>query len=225
MIGERVLVVAPHPDDETLGCGGTLLKLKNEGNQLHWLIMTSITKGLPYSAQKAKQRYKEIQEIRKIFNFRKIHELRYPTTKLDVVPMGELVKKISKIISDVKPETILIPNRSDIHSDHRITFNAALSCTKQFRFPYLLRVLMYETISETEFAPAFSDQYFVPNVFFDISSFIDDKIKAANVYKGEIGSHPFPRSEENIRSLATFRGATINVPFAESFMIVKEVYR
>ncbi len=224
MVGQKVLVVAPHPDDETLGCGGTLLKLRDEGNQLYWLVMTSISKGRDYSQRQVQARQKEIKTINKIFRFNKVFQLKYPTTKLDVVPMGKLVQKVAKVINEVKPDTIFVPNRSDVHSDHRITFEATLSCTKHFRFPYLNRVFMYETISETEFAPSFSDQYFVPNVYFNISHFIDDKIKAFRIYKSEIGSHPFPRSEENIRSLATFRGATINVPFAESFMIVKEVY-
>lgn len=224
MVGEKILVIATHPDDETLGCGGSLLKLKSEGNQLYWLIITNVSKSLGYSQHQITRRQKEIKDVGDLFGFKRIYDLKYPTTKLDLVPMVQLVNKIGKVIREVMPETIFVPNRSDIHSDHRITFNATLSCTKQFRFPYVQRVLMYETISETEFAPPFSDEYFVPSAYINITHFIDEKIRISNVYQSEVGMHPFPRSDRNIRALATFRGATINVDYAEAFMVIKEIF-
>jgi len=116
-----------------------------------------------------------------------------------------------------------LPFKSDVHSDHRKIFEAAYSCTKSFRYPFIKKIYMMEVLSETEFALSTKDDSFVPNVFVNISDYIDKKVEAMNVYKSEIDSHPFPRSEENIRALATYRGATSCCNYAESFMLIKEV--
>ena len=112
-------------------------------------------------------------------------------------------------------------NRSDAHSDHRIIFDAIAACTKSFRHPYLKRLLMYECISETEFAPSLPERVFQPNYFVDISDYLLSKLDIMKVYESEIGIHPFPRSLKNIESLATFRGASVGVEYAEAFQLVK----
>ena len=128
-----------------------------------------------------------------------------------------MIPKVRDIFNESKPEIIYIVNRSDAHSDHLITFKAIMSCTKSFRYPFIKRVLMYECISETEFAPALPENQFIPNYFVDISNEIENKIKLIEIYKSEIGLHPFPRSIENIKALAKYRGAMIGVNYAESF--------
>ncbi len=143
--------------------------------------------------------------------------------KIDKYDTSYLVNKISEIFNQIKPDTIYLPFKSDVHSDHRCLFNAAFSCTKSFRYPFIERVYMMEILSETDFAPSTKEDSFIPNVFIDISNYIDNKIEIMKVYKSEIGDHPFPRSERNIKALATFRGASSNCNYAESFMLLKEI--
>jgi len=116
-----------------------------------------------------------------------------------------------------------LPFRGDIHSDHRKIFEAAYSCTKSFRYPFIEKIYMIEVLSETEFSLSMQDESFIPNVFVDITDFIDKKIEIMRVYKSELGVHPFPRSEKNVRALATYRGAASNCDYAESFMLLKEI--
>ena len=215
----KILVIAPHPDDETLGCGGTLLKHKSNGDEIHWLICTSIDETHNYY----KTREDEIKKVTNIYKFDTVHNLKLKTTQVDEYTMSELVSKISKIINEVKPNILYLPFKADVHSDHRKIFEAAYSCTKSFRYPFIKKIYMMESLSETEFSLITKDDSFVPNVFVDISDYMDKKIGAMKVYKSEIGNHPFPRSEKNIRALATYRGATSSCDYAESFMLLKEI--
>ena len=218
------LVVATHPDDETLGCGGTLLKHNSNNDEIYWLLITKATKEAGYSQNFIKKRSEEIKAVEENYNIKKTFNLEFPVTRLDTFPLSDIIKKIANVFNKVQPEIIYIPNRSDVHSDHRVTFDAVMSCTKSFRFPYIKRVLMYETISETEFSPALRENSFQPNSFCDISDHIEDKLEILKIYESEIGEHPFPRSEENVRALSKFRGAMIGVNYAEAFMILKEVF-
>lgn len=217
-MNEKVLVVAVHPDDETLGCGGTLLKHKENKNEIHWLICSSIDKTNPYY----EQREKEIKDVQKSYNFNSTHKLDLKTMQIDEYSMSELIQKISNIINTIKPTIIYLPFKGDVHSDHRIIFEATYSCTKSFRYPFIKKIYMMETLSETEFAPS-CDDAFMPNVFVNISEFLDKKIEIMKNFQSEIDEHPFPRSEKNIKALATLRGATCGHDYAESFMLLKEI--
>lgn len=220
----RVLVIAPHPDDETLGCGGTLLKHSARGDQLFWLIMTKMASEVGYSQERIQERLEEIKGVTEAYQFKKIFHLDFATTKLDTMPRRELADVVSKIVDEVRPEVVYLPCRFDIHSDHRITFEVVMGVLKIFRAPTVKRVLAYEAVSETEFAPSFQADAFVPNSFSDISDHLEKKIEIMKLYKSELMPHPFPRSEENIRALATFRGATAGVKYAEGFMMLKEIW-
>ncbi len=219
----KVLVIAPHPDDETLGCGGTLLKHKDEGDEIYWVIITNINEGHGWEKSIVEERQKEINNVANAYGFKGVFKLDFPTTKLDIVPIGEMVSSLSMVVNEVKPEIVYIPNRSDIHTDHQTAFKAIMSCTKNFRYPFIKRTCMYECLSETEFAPALPADVFVPNVFVDITKFLEEKIKIMKLYRDEIGTFPFPRSEENIRALAKYRGATAGVEVAEAFVLLKDV--
>ena len=215
----RVLVVAVHPDDETLGCGGTLLKHKVNSDEIHWLICTTIDKSHRYY----ELRENEIEQVSNMYGFDSIHHLRLKSMQVDEYTMRELVGEVSRVINEVKPAIIYLPFKGDIHSDHKKIFDANYSCTKSFRYPFIKKVYMMETLSETEFAPSTKEDSFVPTTFVDISEYLDKKIEIINVYKSEMKEHPFPRSERNIRALATFRGATAGCNYAESFMLLKEI--
>jgi len=220
---KKVLAVAVHSDDETLGCGGALLKHKNNGDDIYWLIITSIDVENGWEKDKVESRRKEIDDISKMYGFCATHSLNFPTTRLDTIPMKDLISEISKIIHNVEPDIIYVPNRSDIHTDHQVAFKAIMSCTKVFRNSFIRKILMYECLSETEFSPSLQTDSFIPNVFVDITGFLEEKIKIMKMYRGEMGTFPFPRSEENIRALAMYRGATAGVEAAEAFVLLKEV--
>ena len=215
----NILVVAVHPDDETLGCGGTLLKYKANGDKIHWLICTTLNKNNIYY----KKREKEINKVSKLYNFNSVHQLQFETTKVDQYSMSELIKFISGVINKVRPNIIYLPFKEDVHTDHKKLFEASYSCTKSFRYSFIKKIYMMETLSETDFAPSFTEDSFTPNTFVNISRYINKKIKIMKIYKSEIKKHPFPRSEKNIRALATFRGSTSGHTFAESFILLKEI--
>ncbi len=215
----RILVVAVHPDDETLGCGGTLLKHKSNGDKIHWLICTTLNKKHSYY----QSRVKEIKKVSKLFSFNSIHNLSLETTKVDQYSTAKLIEKISKVINKVRPNIIYLPFKEDIHTDHKKIFEASYSSTKSFRYPFIKKIYMMEILSETEFAPSIKKDSFIPNTFVDISEFLNKKIQIMKVYKSEINKHPSPRSEKSIKALATFRGSTSGCNFAESFMLLKEI--
>lgn len=221
---KRILIVAPHPDDETLGCGGTILKHKLNGDYVCWLIVTNISTEDGYDSITVETRQKEIRHVGEQYKFNESFKLDLPTTKLDMRPRSEMIRKVRALIDQLKPEVVYVPNSSDVHTDHKITFDVMISALKSFRCPFVKRVLMYEVISETEFSPVIAGNFFAPNSFSDISSFLEQKISIMKLYRGEILEPPFPRSADNIKALAIFRGATAGVKYAEAFVILKEIW-
>lgn len=220
---KKILVVAPHPDDETIGCGGTLLKNKLEGNKIYWLIVTAFTKDEGYSDEVIKKRDNEIEKINSLYNFNAVFRLNYPTAKLDTLPLQDLITKVSQIINKIEPEVVYIPHPGDIHTDHKVVFQVLSACTKHFRYPFIKRVLAYEAISETDFNINPEVIPFHPNVFVDISEFLEQKLQIVNNYAGEIQNFPFPRSLETMRALAMLRGSAIGCRAAEAFVLLKEI--
>ena len=219
----KILVISVHPDDETLGCGGTILKHKENGDILYWLIITNVSKKHGFSHEKEILRKNEILEISKEFSFTETIQFDYKPAGLNSENQFKLINDFSELFSRLMPELIYIVNRSDAHSDHKFAFNACIACTKSFRAPYIKKVLMYECISETEFAPQFTENIFIPNYFVDITNYIEKKAKIMEIYKSELGTHPFPRSIENIYTVAKFRGTVAGVHFAEAFQLVKYI--
>jgi LmbE family N-acetylglucosaminyl deacetylase len=217
----KVIVISAHPDDEILGAGGTLLKHIHNGDLLSWVVVTKISEENGFTKERVITRQNEIETVKKMVGFSSIYQLNYPTMSLNSESVNRMIPEISSIFLDFEPEIIYVMNRSDAHSDHRYTFDAVVACTKSFRYPFITKVLMYECISETEFAPQLPEKVFIPNYFVDISDFFEKKIEIMQVYESEMGEHPFPRSIENIKALAVFRGASVGVKYAESFQIVK----
>ncbi len=219
----NVIVISAHPDDEVIGCGGTLLKHKQNGDCIYWLIITNVFEEYGFSKQRVISRQNEIEKVAQMFKMDKTFKLDYPTMSLHSETTNSIIPKISDIFNEVKPEVVYVMNRSDAHSDHRITFDAVVACTKSFRYPYVKKVLMYECISETEFAPALPEKAFIPNYYVNISEYFKQKIEIMNVYESEMGEHPFPRSERNLEALAVYRGAVAGVEYAEAFQLIKYI--
>jgi LmbE family N-acetylglucosaminyl deacetylase len=219
----KTLVIAPHPDDEVLGVGGTLLRRKSEGAQIGWLIMTQMEEKPGLSVHDLKRRAGEIREITDFFGFDYVCELGFPTTKLDQVPVGKLVESVAKGINQFGPSEVFLPHYSDVHSDHRISFEVAISCLKWFRNLSVKRILAYETISETGFGlnPHLN---FQPNLYVDIEDYLERKKEALKIYTTEIAEQPFPRSMKAVEALAHLRGSHSGFLAAEAFQILQERY-
>lgn len=221
---QRIVVIAPHPDDETLGCGGTLLKHKAQGDEVHWVIATTMTKESGFSTDAIGKRQREINAVGNRFGFHSVHQLGFAAAQLDTIPLSIIVQKLGAVFRELRPQVIYVPFRNDAHTDHRIVFDGVAACTKWFRYPGIERVLAYETLSETEFGIDPTAGAFKPNVFVDISEHIDEKIDIMSIYDSEYDEFPFPRSERAMRALAEFRGSTIGRPAAEAFLLLKEVW-
>lgn len=219
----KVLVVSAHPDDEVLGCGGTLLKHANSGDELYWLITTKVHSGQGFSDEWRTEREQEILKMKELIGIKEVHQLGHPAMQLNDTLLNEMIPQIGKLFQKIKPEVIYVLNRSDAHSDHLITFRAVMACTKSFRYPSIKKVLMYECLSETEFGAALPENVFIPTYFVDISAFMEKKLELMKVYNSELGTHPFPRSLENIKALAHFRGASASVHYAEAFQLLKYI--
>lgn len=215
----RVLVVAVHPDDETLGCGGTLLKHKDQGDEIHWLICTETKPNTDFF----KTREIEIQKVSQSYKFDSVHKLSLKTMRVDEYSVSELIYLISNIINKIQPTHLYLPFKGDVHSDHRAIFNASFSCTKSFRYPFIKKIAMMETLSETDFAPMSVENVFMPNMFVDVSKQFVKKLEIMSIFESEIDEHPFPRSIKNITALATLRGAMAQCRYAESFVVLKEI--
>lgn len=217
---KKILVVSAHPDDEILGAGGSLIRHRENGDDLAWLIVTNIHQSMGFPQEVVQRRQEEIEWVANQLKM-KVFKLDYPTMLLSSRDLLEMVPKISSVFNEFQPECIYVMNRSDAHSDHRVVFDAVMACTKSFRYPFIREVMMYECLSETEFAPALPEKVFQPNCYIEISEQMEEKIELMRIYKSELGEHPFPRSERNIKALATYRGATCGVEYAEAFQILK----
>lgn len=216
---KSILVISPHPDDETLGAGGFLLKNKYDSNSINWLNITNMKEEYGYASEDVMRRNKEILKVRERYGFDNFCNLELEPAKLDKYSSNDIISEVSKFIKEVEPNIIVLPYRYDIHTDHQIVFDWIYSCTKIFRFPFIKMIMVMEIQSETDFAPY--DNGFVPNYFVDITTVMDEKINIMKEYKSEIKKHPFPRSEEGIRALGVTRGAVSGVKYAESFKILK----
>lgn len=215
-----ILVIAPHPDDETLGAGGLLLRARAAGRSIHWLIVTAITTEQGWPADKVARRETEIDTVAEAFGFAGVHRLGLPSAKLETLPLGEVIGGIGKVVNTVKPEMILIPHRGDAHSDHHVVHAAATACAKWFRYPSVRWTLVYETLSETD-SGLFTSDPFLPNIFVDIQEQLEEKLRITAMFNDEIGEFPFPRSLEAVRSLAMTRGAASGTKAAEAFMLLR----
>ncbi len=221
---KKILIVSPHPDDEILGCGGTILKFNKKNYDIYWLVVTSISKKDGWQSNQVKIRNIEKKQVKKLFNFKKLINLNFPTRKIDQLNLLDLIEKFSDVIKSISPNLIYLPFISDPHSDHRIITEAFQACVKPFRFQSIEKVMMYETLSETNLN-FFNSRKFNPNIFEDISPLINKKIKMLDIYKSEFSKHPFPRSKESVKSLAILRGSQCYAKYAEAFELVYEISR
>ncbi len=219
---KRALIIAPHQDDETLGCGATIFKLKKNKSKVSCVFIGDPS-GYITNEKKLSQKNKEFQKIKKFYKFNNVYELNLKSSKFHTYGKSFLIQKLSNIISIERPDTLFINFSNDVHSDHSYVFECCKPFLKSFRYNFIKNVLMMEIISETDQNFLSQKTNFKPNVFFNVDNFIKKKCKALNLYKSEIGKSPFPRSVENILALAKLRGSQSGSKYAESFISVKQI--
>jgi len=219
----NILVVSPHPDDETLGGGGTILKLTAEGHKVYWLNITGVENSVIFSEEFVKRRRMQLQQVEEYYKFKEVYNLNLMTTKLEDYSFPDVIDKITEIFRKVEPEMLLLPDYNDAHSDHKVVFEWCYACSKVFRAPYIKHIMTMEIVSETDFGRP--EDPFQPNVYVDITNYMEGKIKALEIYDTELGSPPFPRSIENVKALATIRGSAAGVRYAEAFRSIKHIMK
>lgn len=218
----RILIIAPHPDDEVLGCGGTIKKHSQKGDEVYLCI---VTKGYTpdWSQEYMDKVERGLEESSKILGIKDTFFLGFPTAKLDTVPQKELNDSISKCLDKVKPEVLYIPFDGDASADHRLTFEAVMVAARPLLKSKIKKILCYEVLSETDFALSFSEKPFLPNVYIDIFDTLDEKLKAMSCYKTELKNFPHPRSLEGIKILAEKRGGEVGIRSAEAFKLIRHI--
>lgn len=214
---QRILVLAPHGDDEVLGCGGVIAKYARLGAQIGVCIATEPYEPL-WSAEYVRRRPKEIAKAHRALGVKKTFMLGFPTVKLDMVGQKEINDKLADVVRKFRPEVIYIPHAGDLNRDHRIVHEAALVCARPVKGNTIREVYAYETLSETEWGIA----PFVPTVYEDVRRSMHAKLSAMRAYGSEVKLFPHPRSPEAIEALAKKRGAESGYERAEAFVLLRQ---
>ena len=219
---ERALVLAPHPDDEVLGCGGTIARLTENGNEVHVAI---VTQGRPpaFSAAQVSRVRNEAAAAHAMLGVTATHWLDLPAAELDTIPHVELNRAIDAIVTAVAPDTLFLPFAGDIHLDHQLVFRSALVSARPRGPACPTLILAYETLSETNWSAPCLAASFVPNVSVDIAGTIERKLAAFGCFASQQTPFPHERSIDALRALALLRGATVHRAAAEAFVLIREV--
>jgi len=217
----KILVIATHPDDEILGCGGTLARHVASGDDVQAVVVTRGAEDL-YPPEMVARGRAELKRAHKIVGIKKCHFLDFPAPKLDIIPNHKIADSIKKVFNTFNPSIVYLPHRGDIHVDHKAVYQATLVAARPSRDTSIKKLFCYETLSETDWAPPSADDAFIPTVFVDISPYIEIKMQAMECYKSQLKDPPHSRSIDALRALARLRGSTIGFEWAEAFMLVRE---
>lgn len=218
----NILIVAPHPDDEILGCGGVIAKHVSEKDKVFSLIVSKGMKEL-YSDDQIQQTRNEARRAHSYLGIKETVFLDYPAPALDTVPNYMLSSDIRNFLINFDINVLYIPHRGDIHQDHTKVYYSSLIAARPVSTPSVRKIFAYETLSETEWSPPTSDAVFIPNVFVNIERYLNSKIEAMKIYKSQLKNFPNPRSIESIIALSKFRGSTVMCSAAESFELIREI--
>jgi N-acetylglucosamine malate deacetylase 1 len=219
----RALVIAPHPDDEVLGVGGTIARLTNAGTQV---TVSIVTKGEspPFDADLITRGRAEAADAHRDLGVSKTIFLDLPAARLRETPHSQLNAALQALVRDVNPEVVFVPFRGDLHADHQCVFDSALVALRPGGGSRATEVLAYETLSETNWnAPRGITAAFVPDTFVDITEFLVKKLSAMKRFASQLRPFPNERSIEALEALARHRGATVNVAAAEAFMTIRRI--
>jgi len=215
---KKVLIVAAHPDDEVLGCGGTILKHTSDGDDVKLVFMSDGETSRINGKDKIKERENKAKKAAAILKVNEIFFLKFPDNKMDTIPFLEIVKSIENIINQFKPEIIYTHFQGDLNIDHRITYEAVSTASRPFPGQSVKKLLCFEVLSSTNWNFS-SHGNFNPNYFVDISNFHNLKYEALNSYDSEIRIYPHTRSLESIVSYDKYRGSLFGVNYGEAFIL------
>ncbi|MHC4617647.1 MAG: PIG-L deacetylase family protein [Planctomycetota bacterium] len=221
----KVLAIAPHPDDEVLGAGGTIARLASEGNEVTVVIVTKGWLPLFADAQVEKVRA-EARAANETLGVKSLRFMDLPVTKLNQIPKHKLNRKFEQLIDEELPELVFLPFFSDLQEDHRQVFDACMVALRPLLSrKHVKQILCYETVSETHWSAANIEPYFQPQVWVDISNHLSAKMEAMRKYNSQLQPEPNARSLEAISSLAKWRGSMVGMHAAECFVVVRELWR
>jgi N-acetylglucosamine malate deacetylase 1 len=217
-----VLVVAPHPDDEVLGVGGSIARYAAEGADVSVVI---VTKGYPPEFDDAvvRQGREEARCAHEMLGVRETIFLSFPAAGLDTVPHSALNAELGAVLARLRPDVLFVPFNGDLHRDHQRVFASALVAARPGHATTPQAIYAYETLSETNWNAPFLAPGFAPNVFIDISDYVERKLAAMRLFASQVKQAPHERSVETLRALATLRGSTVGCAAAEAFVLVRQI--
>ncbi|MGI8961181.1 MAG: PIG-L deacetylase family protein, partial [Bryobacteraceae bacterium] len=215
-------VIAPHPDDEILGCGGTIAAHCTDGDQVSVVLLT---RGNPaiFPPDLIARTREEFKQVHNMLGVREQIMLDFLAPGLEEVPVYKVADELRQVFQKTRPQVVYTPFGGDLHSDHKIAYMATLVATRPIGGFQVARVLCYETLSETEWGDVLTQNPFIPNVFRDIENNLERKMAAMACYKSQLRDAPHPRNLETIRMLARVRGAVCGLHAAEAFCLVREI--
>lgn len=222
-----ILILAAHPDDEVLGCGGTIAKLADEGAIIHVAFLAD---GVFSRAGDQVKRQEELRIRREaaqkacdILGVKSVSFGDFPDNRMDTVALLDITKALENLIAEYKPEVVFTHHAGDVNIDHRRMHEAAVTACRPQRGHPVKTLLCFEVPSSTEWQLPGSAPVFAPNWFVDISDTLDRKFSALDAYAAELRDWPHPRSRQGVEHLARWRGATVGVDAAEAFMLGRQL--
>ena len=218
---KSILVVAAHPDDEVLGCGGYIANQVWSGDEV---FVTFLSDGVTsrqgnLGLQEIESRRNAARSASKVLGASDVSFGDFPDNKLDAVPLLEIIKSIEAVVERVRPQIVLTHFGGDLNIDHRIVNQAVLTACRPAPKQGVKEILFFEVPSSTEWQVPIEGEAFIPTWFEDISETLELKIKALTVYKHELREWPHPRSIKAVEHLAHWRGASCGVDAAEAFVL------
>ena len=221
-MSKKILIVAAHPDDEVLGCFGTVARLIKEGYEAYTLILGEgkTSRETNNSEDDIKLLHDEIISANKQIGVKEVFIKNFPDNRFDSVDLLDIIKTISEIKDKIEPEIIFTHYKNDLNIDHQITYKAVITASRPMINESVKEIYSFEVLSSTEWNYPLS---FSPNTFFDISNTIELKLEAMSRYKSELCSYPHPRSLEAIEINAKYRGVSVGVLHAEAFECVRVI--
>lgn len=218
----KVLVIAPHPDDEIIGVGGTIAKRSQAGDEVYVCVVTKGMKPL-FLDDFIEQGRRECREADAKLGVTETIFLDFPAVMLETVPRYEFNGKIAEIVQQINPDELYIPHRGDMQIDHQMVVDAAMVAARPRGNVYPKRVYAYETLSETGWNIPNMVNEFIPTIYENITDTLELKLEAMNIFKSQLAEFPAARSIGAIEALARFRGATVSIPAAEAFSLIREI--
>lgn len=219
--GRKVLVVAAHPDDEALGCGGTIARLSSEGCDVHLLFLADGVNARGSADEALVQRRSMAEKAASALGANSPECLDFSDNRLDSVDLLDLIQSIEEYGAAIQPDLVFTHSPNDLNIDHRICTQAVMTAFRPTPNQSVRSILAFEVPSSTEWSFGAVNESFEANAFFDISDHLQAKLEALHHYEGEMRPFPHPRSMEAVEALARWRGATIGVNAAESFMVLR----